>query len=236
MSRTRTIQACYLLLLALCAGAALHRPAMFQKVNALRPAGAAPALAESDTPLAIAPVIEKIPYTEVAAWAVAPQQRYERTMVKGGGNCSQRSFGLAYELDRIGSDFQIVHLLPLEGFLGAGGHTVLRARYELDGVEHAGLIDLHHGGIPTRGGRPIDIDDLSRGAIPDFRFITLNPDGISSERFYGPFLETAVPAYILASDVHRYFRFLEGVYVPLGPDRLEKYVWPAPPYWYQPLS
>jgi hypothetical protein len=222
MSVRRTAIAGYLILVALSLGAALRAPIAIQKINAIVPAqGFAPIDGEGS--LDVAEVVRSIPYRPQPVWTVEPSQKYQQTIVEGFGNCSQKTFGLAYLLDQSGIDYQVIHFLPPDRFLVGGGHTVMRTRYHYQGIERVGIVDLLEAGLPVSASGYADIDTLAAGPLADFRFELLNSetDGISN--FYGDFLHEAVLAYIPASEIAGYFRFLEAVYVPLGSERLEKH-------------
>ena len=220
MSPRRKWLLAYLGLVGLALTTAALRPVAFQKINSIR-AGSPPPLAAGEA-LDVAAVVGAIPYREGAAWSVLPAEKYRMTIERGLGNCSQKTFGLAWRLDREAKPFQVVHMLPIDSFLRGGGHTVLRARIDWRDPEAIAIVDLRAGALPLSGDRPIDVADLAAGPIESFGFAQLNPGGEDSSRYYGPPLEQAVVGVIPGEEVSRYFRFLESVYVPLGSARLEK--------------
>ncbi len=224
MLARRTAIAGYLVLVALSLGAVMRAPVAVQKINAMVPAqDFAPIYGEES--LDVADVVGAIPNRPDPVWAVEPSRKYQKTIVEGFGNCSQKTFGFAYLLDRSGLDYQVIHLLPRDRFLIGGGHTVMRMRYRYQGIERVGIVDLLEAALPVSASGYADIDTLVAGPLVDFRFELLNSetDGVSD--YYGDFLEDAVLAYIPADEIARYFRFLEAVYVPLGSERLEKHVY-----------
>jgi hypothetical protein len=204
---------------------AAARPVAFQKSNALAPAARIEPL-RGGSHLDLDVRLASIPYqrSEEAVLSVDPRTRYRETILAGRGNCSNLAFGLAYELERFGIDYQIVHLLPSD-FLSGRGHTVLRTRYELDGREHTGVVDLLEGGVPTSGGRALDVNDLRRAPIASFAIRSLNERRDTQSPYYGAFLSGAHLGFIPSREVHDYFRFVESLYVPLGSRRTEKMVY-----------
>jgi hypothetical protein len=214
----------YPALVALSLAAATSRPVAFQKVNAIADAeGIEPVRSEAS--LDVAARLAAIPYRagDEAVWAVEPRARYRETILEGRGNCSNLAFGLAYELDWRGLDYQLIHLMPHD-FLAGSGHTVVRTRYRYREVERVGVVDLLEGGLPASAGRPLDVDDLARGAVPSFSIVALHAKQDARSDYYGAFLDEVRLGYITARDIHAYFDFIDAVYVPLGSPRLEKYV------------
>ena len=175
MSARRGAMAGYLILVALSLGAAMRAPIAIQKINAIVPAqGFAPIDGEGS--LDVASVVGAIPYRQNPVWTVEPERKYQQTIVEGFGNCSQKTFGLAYLLDQSGVDYQVIHLLPPERFLIGGGHTVMRTRYRYRGSERVGIVDLLAAGLPVSASGYADIDALAAGPLADFRFELLNSE------------------------------------------------------------
>jgi hypothetical protein len=206
--------------------AAAWRPFAFQKTSALSPATSFETLAQTPRTAAldVAALIGAIPYQpDTSVNTVLPKEKYRRTIVEGKGSCSQQSFGLAYELDRRGVDFQIIPILRVGDFLSGGGHMVLRTRYRYGDHEHVGVVDLIEGGLPRSAERFLDVADLREGAIPAFSLLSLSAQKDAESSIYGGFLDDTVVTYIPSNEAAEYFRFLEAVYVPLGNERLEKF-------------
>jgi len=219
-------QAAYALLVVGALGVAAYRPLLFQKLNVVVPAATFPAVERTGSrPLDVETVIGSIPLKHVDAWAVDPASRYRRTVVEGAGNCSQLSFGLAYGLERSGIDYQIIHIMDAEGLATGNGHTVVRLHYRLDGSEQLGLVDPVYGGLPQVGDRALDVATLDTGPVEGFTFRPLNAAGRYPGKVYREDLETAVVGYVPRSEVRRYYRFLEAVFVPLGHEKVEKYLY-----------
>lgn len=212
------------LLLAASLGISAARPHAYQKLNTLRPADGFKPVRMSSAPVDIARIIEDTPYTSETAGTVNPYAKYQQTIEEGAGNCSERAFGMAWKLRESEVDYQIVHLMRSESFAIGGGHTVLRVGYDDDGVARMGVVDLLEGGIPTNGGEPLDIADLTQGPIPDFELRRMTPLLDDESDWYGEFLDGAAIGYIEAHEVNRYFAFIERIYVPLGNEKIEKLV------------
>ncbi len=224
MSARRTAMASYLILVALSLGAAMRAPIAIQKINAIAPAQDFAPI-DGERSLDVAGVVGAIPYRPNSVWTVEPSRKYQQTIVEGFGDCAQKTFGLAYLLDQTGVDYQVIHMLPPDRFLIGGGHTVMRTRYHYRGSEHVGIVDLLEAGLPVSASGYADIDALAAGPLADFRFELLNTETDGTPSFYGDYLDDVVLAYIPASEIARYFRFLETVYVPLGSERLEKHLY-----------
>ena len=218
-------RAIYVVLVMASVAIAAHRPLLFQKLNTLAPADGFPELSRTGEPLDVAAVVGSIPLKRAVAWTVHPSERYRRTILEGRGNCSQLAFGLAYQLERTGTDYQIVHLMKVGGLANGAGHTVVRTRYRLDGSERLGLVDLVGGGVPEVGGHALDVAALDKGPVDGLRFRFVNEAGRDPSRYYREHLADAVVGYVPREEVRRYYRFLETIFVPLGHEKLEKYVY-----------
>lgn len=206
-------------------GTVASRPYAFQKLNTVVPVEGFEPLHASPQPVDIAGIIESAPFVPGTAVTADPARKYRLTIEQGTGNCSERAFGLAWKLRQSGVDLQIVHLLPHAGFVRGEGHTVIRIPYAMDGSERVGVVDLLEGGLPTDHGEPLDIDELSHGAIDDASIRSLTPLQDDESSYYGEFLDRVSIGFIPAREIDPYFEFIERVYVPLGNDRLEKYVY-----------
>lgn len=200
----------------------------FQKLNVIRPAEAIPDLrVQEDDFIDVYDVVRSIPYDGGRVWTVVPKEKHRQTILRGRGNCSNLSYGLAYELARSNIDYQLISFLDRDEFVDGGGHTVIRVGYRYDGSPRVGLVDLVRGGLPRSGDSFLDVSDLRGLAIEDFSIEPLNArkfEGADEPRFYGEDLESSAIGYIRAEDIERYFDFIETVYVPLGSERLEKHV------------
>lgn len=214
---------CGLLVFALALAAA--RPVAFQKLNSMVRVTEVEPLSADGEFLDFQTVLEKIPYGDASqVWSISPRERYRETILEGGGNCSNLAFGLAYLLDQRGVDFQIIHLMPRDNFLDGAGHTILRTRLRYRGMEQPAIVDVLAGGLPMTAGRPIDVDQLG-GPVRDFALASFNDRKPERSPYYGRFLEDSSVGVISGREVAAYYRFLETVYVPLGNQRLEKYVY-----------
>jgi len=214
-----------ILLVAGSLGLAASRPLAFQKYNTLRPGGEVPPIVGD--PLDIASLVAAIPYERSAGevLAVYPESKHRRTILEGSGDCSEKAFGLGWQLLGQGADFQIVHFINPDGLETGEAHTVIRVRFEYGPDERVGLVDLLDGGLPSSGGGFLDVADISAGPVPDFEFVSLNPAARGSSEYYGSFLEDVFVGYVPAKEVEGYFAFLDRIYVPLGHERLEKYLY-----------
>jgi len=226
---TKIAALCCLLVSATLAGYFLATsPVAFQKSAAIRFVDDPDwQLDDRGEPADIAAIVSAIPYGPPGdmVYEVHPRQKYRATIEQGGGNCSNLAFGLAYELNRKGCRYRIVHLMPPAGFLAGEGHTVVEMHYQWNGQACRGIVDLLEGGIPTTGGKPLSLADLRAGSLDNPAIVTLNEHHDAASPYYGEFLDGSVVGVIRDEEAAEYFSFVETIYVPLGHARLEKFVY-----------
>ncbi len=219
----------YVVCLVLLLGYVTRHPVGFQKTYSLLPAASYPPI-PGDRPghsLDVAGLLGSTSYDEERpfVWAILPHERYRQAIVEGAGNCSNRSFGLAYLLGKSEIDYQLVSFLDRERLLDGWGHTVVRTRYRYEGEERVGIVDLQEGGLPRSGERFLDLTDLLRGK-PDHVVIELLHESKGTRStMYGDLLDDGAVAYTPSSEVMRYFRFIDAIYIPLGNEKIEKYLY-----------
>lgn len=201
-------------------------PVAFQKSVSIVPkdlAGIAP-IEANDDPLDILKLISGIPYVSTAhsAYEIAPRQRYEKTIEQGYGNCSNLAMGLAYLLRQRQQPYQIVHILPHDGFLRGIGHTVMNMPYRFDGRIYTGIVDLYEGGLPVSGESFVDLDRLREKNLTDFRIFPLNSQKDTESIYYDEFLNNSAIGVMSSQEINSYYDFLDLVYLPLGSAKLER--------------
>jgi hypothetical protein len=223
MPRRFRVHAAYGLLLLGALGVAASNPLIFQKMNTLRRAERVPDLDTGGGYVDVAALLGGIPFSSELVWNVDPATRHRRTIVEGGGTCSQMCFGLAYQLDRDGIDYQIIHLLTTDGMGQGEGHTVIRLPFRLDGVEHVGLVDVSFGSILTGDVGILDVDDVASPPVEGWGHLPLNQAARFPD-YHDDFLVDSVVGYIPPSEVRRYYDFIERVYFSFGADKPEKYL------------
>lgn len=217
-------------------GLALFEPSPFQKVNAIKVVEgdvACPKLTVKASPNILS-LIKSIPFKKKSQmiYNVLPSEKFRKTILEGNGNCSNFVFGMAYDLISKKIDFQIIHLLNKSNgmFLLGAGHTVIRTPLQEEGFKGVGLVDVQMGGVlVNKMVSALDIPDL---VIPTTR--KLYQLNMSSEFQKIPLysnlysdsyiLEKVVVSCIYSEDVQHYFQFLETIYIPLGSEKIEKYV------------
>lgn len=207
--------------------AVLIKPLAFVKSVTIVGQTTAPEILQTDHLLDVARFIGAIPYLHdwETIYSVYPVNKFDQTVIKGNGNCSNLVFGTAYELDRGGIDYEIIHLLPRSRVLNGEGHVVLRVPYRFQGAQRIGIIDMQAAGLPQSQGQFVDRKDLETGSLLEYTLLQLNPRrDYSNSYYYTDFLETAHTGSMPAKEVRRYFRFIELIYVPLGNAELEKYI------------
>jgi len=224
MPRRTLAYALYGLLVAAAVGVAVSNPLLFQKLNTLRPVSGIPDLVPRTGGFVdVDAVVRRIPMHGRPVWNVEPATRYRRTMIEGGGNCSQMAFGMAYQLDREGIDYQIIHMFRSDGLGKGDGHTVIRIPYRYDGVDRVGLVDLSFGVILTGASGFLDVAEVEAAPVDGWGFTPLN-DQARFPDYHDDFLVKAVLGFVPPSEVHDYYVFLDRVYFSLGSDLMEKYL------------
>lgn len=220
-------------LLAIAAGGGVYfastSPVAFQKLVSLTTEPVAePDWSAVPYPVDIAGVIGAIPYSgSTGIAAVLPSEMYERTLLDGGGNCANKSRGLAYYLEQRGLPFERVELLKADGFLVGQGHVLVRALVMHQGEARVALIDMLEGGLPVCSGTTMDLPDLLAADPFTIEILPLNWRMDRYSEYYGGFLDDVVVARVSDDEIVGFFRFLEGAYVPLGLDRFERIVFNA---------
>ena len=226
--RTLTVATLVLLLLVL-AGVVYFLstdPVAYQKIMALRVGVPVEPDWDSAADAFDAPrVIGAIPYSGNATLAyVLPSELYEATLLNGLGNCANKSRGLSYYLEQRGLPFQRIELLSAEAYLRGSGHVLIRTKYTHAGETRVGLVDMLEGGLPAKGVRPIDLDELKTSEPFTISILPLNNRCDRHSDYYGTFLDSVVFATSQSDEIRRYFRWVERIYVPLGSPVLERFV------------
>lgn len=202
-------------------------PVAFQKVNSIEVVqeGLACTPPTTQRNFDVEEVIGGIPYAQdpTDVFSILPRVKYEKTIEEGNGNCSNLVFGMSYALLLSGVDFRIVHLMPDDFLLGAG-HTVIRVPMERKGKSFVGILDILNAGIPVSTDVPVDLPALRK--TPKISIASLNPLRMPQQVYYQPaFLNSTVNGCIDSQQVQIYFSFLDRYYVPIGSERLEKYLY-----------
>lgn len=162
-------------------------------------------------------IIEKIPYNKSdMVYEVLPEQLYNKTVVDGNGNCSNLSFGLAYHLLNAKHKCQIIHFLPIKGFLMGDGHTVINTSYRYQNKRYNAILDVIEGGMPMLNKAPLAVTDIMTGKnAVDIHFMPLNERKDSLSDYYDEeFQTTSVIGVIPQNEIEEYFNFMSARYVP----------------------
>lgn len=204
-------------------------PIAFQKLMSLTTEPIEePGWSEAKYPVDIAQIIGSVPYSgNEGIAAVLPSTMYERTLLDGGGNCANKSRGLAYYLEQRGLPFERVELLKVDGFLLGQGHVLVRALVMHEGEPRVALVDMLEGGLPVREGKTINLPELVAADPFTIEILPLNWRMDRYSEYYGGFLDEVVVARVSDDEIVEFFRFLEGAYVPLGLERFERIVFNA---------
>jgi hypothetical protein len=199
-------------------------PIAFQRASAIVVAEDPIVDWETTSPtLDVARVIGSIPYSSTeAVFEVLPSRIYELTMLRGLGNCANKTRGMTYFLDRAGIPFQRIDFMSVDGFLLGRGHTLIRTKYEHLGDVRVGLVDVLEGSLLMLDGQPIDLAELRAAKPFTIGFLPLNRRCDGQSDYYGTFLDNSVIAVTDPRDTRRYFDFIEAVYVPIGSARFSR--------------
>lgn len=180
--------------------------------------------------LNIPSIIQDIPYNNgEMVYEVLPEEMFNKSIKAGNGNCSNLSFGLAYQLIDENHKCQIVHFLPIECFLMGEGHTVTNTTYWHNDKRYNGIVDVIEGGVPFRGSKaltPIDLLDIEN-KWTDIQLISLNNRKDSLSPYYSEeFVKKCAIGVIPQSEIKQYFNFMTNWYTPVfsSKKKLEKIV------------
>ncbi len=144
-----------------------------------------------------------------------PIERYNYTIVNGYGNCSQLAFGTSYLLLKEAKEFYILHFFPKDTWREGYGHTAILVRINNDLV----IVDMLEGGVVFN----LDQDNLFR-AEQSVDFLSYNSLKDSINPYFPNVFQSNV-GIIESNSVRDYFQFIEKIYIPLGNDQIEKYLY-----------
>jgi len=182
---------------------------------------------ESAKTLDIAPLLRQIPYKGGFVHAMLPKNRYQKTIVDGGGDCSDLSYGLAYYLTKHGHEYIIIHFIKTDEFL-ENGHVALQTSYRIEGKNYMGIVDVLEGGLPATKNGFVSLRDFFTDSPGNISIFALNSSkDNSSDRYTTDFLGKTVIGIMLSKEVKKYFKFLSSIYIPLGNKRVEEGVYLA---------
>ena len=200
-------------------------PVAFQKSTAIKFVNKSELLlSEPKGYINIQEILQRIPYKDNGGmvYEISPKQKYKKTIKEGYGNCSNLAFGLAYYLDQNNHEYQIVHLMPPDGFLNGQGHTVVSTPYTIKDIKKYGIVDVYEGGLPQNNNEFVDVNNLRTGGFDNPLILSLNSKKDSNTPYYEDFLNKAIVGIIKSEEVKSYFNFIDYIYVPLGNKRIEK--------------
>lgn len=166
-------------------------------------------------------LIGDIPYNrEIANWEVHPKKKYESSIINGFGNCSNYSHSLIYELSNLKQKGFVFHLLNKDlSFLNGNGHSAVQIKYNNENI----IIDINEAGIPLNNEKYLSIDNLKSITSQNLKQIKLN---IVSDEFNQYFNKEIISKVEFGkskqTDLEKYYRFIEFIYIPLGNSKFEK--------------
>ena len=171
-------------------------------------------------------LISRIPYKGDYVQTLLPESKYEKTILQGHGDCSNLSYGFAYYLESQGIDYFLVHFLARDGFLQGKGHVSMETTFRFANKNVTGIVDILEGGIPLWNDQALTLNDLKTGTVEEANIQSFNPLKDDRSKYYtNHFLQNAVIGIMTSREIASYFHFLTTVYVPLGNETLEKYVY-----------
>lgn len=175
----------------------------------------------------VSKVISQIPYRSGQTFTVEPKARFDEILASGRGNCSNKSYALAYYLQQQGVNYNIVHLLIPNKFLDGEGHVAIQTTYNLDSTVYEGVVDMYEGGLPSYQNRFINVNDMMTAGFnaDDFKIYGLNQKVNDRSRYYLEFLDSAVVGLTPSSEVNAHFDWISSIFIPLGNRKLEKFVY-----------
>lgn len=222
----RVVTAAYFIFLASSFIGALIKPCGFQKSAAIREKDPREWDGVEHGEIDIAGFVGNIPFRQSSGkfvYEVDPERKFNATIGRGEGDCSNMVYGTAWYLSQRKVDYGVVYILPREKFLDGTGHTVLRVRYLVDGKVRRGIVDILGGGIPLSRNRYLTMADLQTGGLPYTQIRQWNKQATTDAQYYGRFLDESEIGYVPGRQINRYFQFIRAIYIPLGSAKLEKY-------------
>lgn len=209
-----------------------YSPVAFQKCVSLKPVSKQKLLEYTNNEFSasnidIKSLINKIPYkVSEMVYEVNPELLFRKTIEEGKGNCSNLSFGLSYYLLQNKQSCQIIHFLPIDGFLHGDGHTVINTSYSYDNSVFNGIVDVIEGGFPLNNNIPIGVHDIiEKKDFQHFNILPLNDKKDSVSPYYDEqFLVNSEIGVIPQDQIKEYFTFMSGAYFPIfsNKKKLEK--------------
>jgi len=204
----------------------IRSPLAFQKSVVIKASDIDELLYVGNNGIDIEKLIGAIPYKNGGMiYEIEPELKFNKTIIKGYGNCSNLSYGLAFYLGKLNHKYNIIAFLHRNDFLDGVGHVVVQTTYKLEGENHSGIIDLLEGGLPKNGEKFLDLKDLIRGDMDNVLIMPFNDDKDDLSPYYGEFLNNSIIGVITYKEVEEYFDFLKSIYLPLGNKKLEKYIY-----------
>jgi hypothetical protein len=163
--------------------------------------------------------------SSIAVNLVDPLNRYKTYVLAGAGNCSNKSYGIAYYLLKNNYPFEIVHNLPFINFIYGDGHTVINLRYSDGGhVEHTGIFDPMIRATPMYKGQSLNVKQLSMDVSP-IDLVGGDQDYYKIEvahHYENAYLKGSAIGIVSAEDVQKYYQLLDNIYFPMGNKMFEK--------------
>jgi hypothetical protein len=156
------------------------------------------------------------------SWNVKPSIRYEDSIIRGNGNCSNLVFGAMYEFNNLKKQASVWHLIPNDlSFLKGFGHTVLQINVNGEDT----IVDILEGGTPLQNEKKISALNFK-----------INPSDIFSQNTFSIFRDNKNKYFTNENlvkmrfgvtpqnEIRKYFLFIDKIYFPLSSKYLEKFI------------
>jgi len=192
------------------------RPYSFYKVIAIRSVQDVGFFIQSDSINSdefIINTISKLPKKRGAIYTHNKAKR-EKLFLEGFGNCSNQSVAMGSLLSDQSKKFQIVHLMPVYGFLEGGGHTVMQTTYN----DSLMIFDLLGRSILRKDSHLItykDLDSLAQRTTKNkISFQVLNNNRADVENYYNTDSNYFVVGIVPDEEYKKFYAFTKYLYVP----------------------
>jgi len=173
----------------------------------------------------ISDFIGSIPYRNNAtnSWFVAPELKFNDTILGGNGNCSNLAFGAMYAFINSRKQAAIIHLLKKDyEFLHGDGHTVLSVNLKNQSI----VLDILEGGIPLQNNEYINAHNFNYNHEDKFTHKVLNDRKDSQNKYFtNNYLQEVELGLIPQNEIVNYFNFLDRFYFQFNNIYVEKLVY-----------
>lgn len=192
------------------------RPYSFYKAIAIRSVADIETLIETDTinsdNFAIN-TISQLPARRGTVYSHNKQKR-QKLFLEGYGNCSNQAVAMGSLLSDQNKNFQVVHLMPVYGFLEGAGHSVLQTTYN----DSLMIFDLLGRSILRKNNHLItfkDLDSLAeKKAKTNILLEILNNNRADVANYYNADSNNFVIGIVPDNEYKKFYAFTKFLYTP----------------------